>query len=171
MNMGWLLQSYENIQAAKIERIKNETEILLNRGEPLKALHLIEVSNLPIGKLGNQYAMAINNLLKQAHEQYDLENFVTAGELYDEAHDRYPDSKSVSANIILSREEINLLTTRCADRLLETGLLAYRNGDLQEAINVWSQIRQFHPSYKASKQAIQTTRKQLENLEKIKNPS
>jgi TolA-binding protein len=115
--------------------------------------------------------MAINNLLKQAHEQYDSENFVTAGELYDEAHDRYPDSKSVSANIILSREEINLLTTRCADRLLETGLLAYRNGDLQEAINVWSQIRQFHPSYKASKQAIQTTRKQLENLEKIKNPS
>lgn len=171
LDLSWFLQSYDDIQTTKIDRIESEADALLASGKAIETLQLLYESNIPIVKFKRHGTMAMNLLLKQAGDKYVAGDLVAAGALYRNAFNLYPGNKLMHATITASKEQVATFIDHCADQLLETGLLAYREGQLQKAISVWSQIRQFHPDYKASKQAIQTTRKQLKNLEQFKNPS
>ena len=50
---------------------------------------------------------------------------------------------------------------------MKSGLVAYREGDLAEAVAVWEKISPFYPDYSPSNVAIKTAKQQIENLERL----
>ena len=168
-DLNWL-QSREDGMAARAEKVRTDAEFLLSREEPLAALDLIIEQEAGPGLFARTYVTAYNLLLDQAQAYYMEGDLVAAGEFWRQALNRYPTDVNLQDAIIMNEIDLGQRLDRCAARLLEAGLAAYRNGQLQEAIDVWSQIRNFHPDYKASQQAIQTTRKQLKSLELLHNP-
>jgi len=169
-DLTWWMLSHDHAKAIRIDQIRSEAEQHLDRGDPLKAVQLIVNNGFPPARLSQTYRTAFNRLLDQAQASYEVGDFVAAGEIWHQALVYYPGDKTLQADITVDAVQLGQRLDRCADQLLEAGLAAYRNGRLQDAIDVWSQIRHFHPGYKASRQAIQTTRKQLKNLELLNNP-
>lgn len=173
INFNKMLQSFRfESEAKQIDSIRLRADRLLDDGKAIPTLSILrtEISRgIPIAKLSDQYARAINLAIDQADQHFARQQHLEAGTLAHAALIFYPESKDLQKKIKVNREDISEKMNICADQLLENGLLAYRSGQLEEAIDVWSQIRQFHPSYKASQLAIQTTRTQLRNLELLNN--
>ena len=59
-------------------------------------------------------------------------------------------------------------TKACSKGLLETGLVHYRQGKLDEAISLWKKAITFDPDNKEIKDAINTATVQLQNLKQIR---
>ncbi len=159
-------------ETTRIADIRTETDRLLTQNKADAALTVIGNgidSGIPQEKLASSYIRSMNSLIERADRTFMQQNFTKAGNSYRLALKNYPTHPSLTHQIIRNQNDINQQIKSCADKLLDEGLIAYRNGELQTAIDTWSQIRQFHPSYKASQQAISTTRTQMKNLESIEN--
>ena len=171
LNMTHILYSIGiQSEARHINSIKIKTDQLLNQNKTEVALSILQNEidgGIPLAKFSQQYSRAMNQTLDQASEKLNQQQNMQAGMLFRTALTHYPTTDFLDKKINLTRDEISMEIDFCANRLLEAGLFAYRSGQLEEAINDWSKIRQFHPTYKASQQAIQTTRTQLKNLESL----
>ena len=174
IKVGRMFQSLVAGQtASNPESLSSRVEQLLDQGKSAEALVLLQngiAAGIDRQRLSNQGVRAINLALVQADHQSSQQQHLQAGKLYRSALTHYPADAAVSHRITRTADEIMARIGECANQLLEDGLVAYRAGSLEEAIDVWSKIRQFHPSYKASQQAIRTTRIQLKNLESV-NPA
>ena len=158
-------------ESNRIVEINADTERLLAQNKATEALIVLGRgidSGIPEEKLANSYIRAMNSLIAIADRMYMEQNFSKAGNSYRLTLKSYPTHTALKNKITRNQNDIHQQINNCADQLLDEGLSAYRNGELQAAIDTWSQIREFHPSYKASQQAIQTTRTQLKNLQSIK---
>lgn len=110
----------------------------------------------------------VENLLLQEAEQAKREDrFDHAGRFYSMVLNAYPKQPEIQSGLIMSRDEIAAQVERCADELMKSGLIAYREGKLVDAIKIWQKINEFHPEYTPSQVAIATAEQQIENLEKI----
>ena len=159
-------------ETTRIADIRTETDHLLSQNKPVAALTVIRNgidSGLPQEKMADSYVRTINSLMATADRMFLERSITKAGNSYSLALKNYPTHPALKKQIIRNQNEIHQQINTCAEQLLDTGLIAYRNGELQTAIDTWSQIREFHPTYKASQQAIQTTRIQLKNLQSIKD--
>ncbi len=117
-----------------------------------------------------QLPAALNGVLSQALENQRLDHPLEAGSLYRTARIHYPRTQELQTRTWMTLTEIDASIELCASRLLESGLLAYRNGEYEKAIATWESIATFHPDHLASQRAIATTRTQLKNLERLENP-
>lgn len=153
------------------EPARNKIDSLLANNRPIEALELMKQMEGENDRLAefypHLYSKALNGSLREAERLYVFGDFASAGDIYRRVVNAYPASAEIQGQIDLDKETLLRQIEQCADKLLESGMTAYRNGQLQDAISVWSQIRRFHPEYKASDQAINTTRKQLKYLESI----
>lgn len=132
------------------------------------ALALVLSSGRAETALAEEYALALNGLLKQA-EGYRLKELPEkAGPLYRAALDGYPATPAVVAKVGTRPAGIAAGIESCADQLLERGLAAYRSGDLDQAIRTWKLIHVFAPRHQASRKALQTAEVQLANLKKVR---
>jgi tetratricopeptide (TPR) repeat protein len=119
--------------------------------------------------LSAEYLQALNGVLSMAGQYLEREGPDQAGPLYQAALQAFPRSEALVAGAALTREQVEAHLKECADRLMESGLKAYRSGDLENAIRIWKQIEAFCPGHKASRKALQTAEVQLANLHKIKD--
>jgi len=174
LNIGRVFQPFAVDQSANdAESYKARSEQLLTQGKFVEALALLQEgidSGIEQQQLAKQLVRAMNQLLAQADHQSSQQLYLEAGILYRNALNHFPTDAAVSLQISRTADQIRAKIAECANQLLEDGLVAYRAGSLEQAIDVWSKIRQFHPTYKASQQAIRTTRTQLKNLEAV-NPA
>lgn len=171
---AWLDNSFKDFQLLPlnngVEKAQAEIARALNKENYLHAfeLLLIEKHN---GRAENAFAeawpQAINGLLDQAERQFRKREFAEAGQLFRRIERNLPQDTELRARIDLDRSLLRRRVEDCADNLLESGLLAYRNGELQQALEIWTDINRFHPTHKASQRAIRTTRLQLQNLEAL----
>lgn len=175
LDLDRMFQSFSSdARQARINRIAAETDALLESGQPVAALkHLQNATGtgLKASEFPEVFPRTINHLIDRAGYHYAQENPVEAGMLFRMADTSYPSDFRLRNKILTDIETLRYNIDLCADKLLEVGLLAYRSGQLQEAIDVWSQIRTFHPEYQASRKAIRTTRMQMQILEEIKGES
>lgn len=132
------------------------------------ALAMILTSGLPEAELAEEYGRALNGVLNKADELARREQPEKAGPLYRAALDGYPKTPAVAARVGTSSAKIEAGIDSCADRLMEHGLLAYRGGDLEQAIRTWKLIHGFAPQHQASRKALQTAEVQLANLKKVR---
>lgn len=136
---------------------------------PPAALVLIQSSGLPEAELAEEYGQALKGVLNRADELARRDQPDKAGPLYRTALDGYPKTPAVAARVGTSRAGIAAEVDACADRLMERGLLAYRSGDLEQAIRIWKPISVFAPQHQASRQALRTAEVQLANLKKVRS--
>lgn len=122
---------------------------------------------LPEEALAEEYARALNGVLKQA-EQYRGKGVPEeAGPHYRMALEAFPQTSPIASRSILSAAVIGTRIEACADELMDRGLIAYRSGDLDQAIKTWKAIRTFAPQHQESQKALQTAMVQRVNLEKV----
>ncbi len=158
--------------AVRIEQARQDATRLLAENRPGPALDRLRqeaAAGVPAAAFPELYPESVNRLVRNADQLLASGDFAGAGDLYRKGLEGYPAEPTLRALIDADVASIREKIDRCADRLLETGLAAYRSGQLEKAIDVWSRIRRFHPDYKASLRAIETTRKQLENLELLRD--
>jgi tetratricopeptide (TPR) repeat protein len=117
--------------------------------------------------LSDVYTQVENRLLGEAARAEREGHYDTAGRFYRMALDLYPGSLQLRTLLVMTEEEIKLKIDACADELMKSGLVAYREGDLAGAVAVWEKIAPFSPDYSPSKVAINTAAQQIENLERL----
>jgi len=178
MSGARLLQPFAKLFGAQEERptrpqLQREIGKRIEEKEFSVALNLIE-SGLSMGMdendFASQYPAALNGVLAQALELQRLDQPLEAGSLYRIASLHFPRTAALQERAWMTPTEIDASIELCASRLLETGLLAYRNGDFDKAIATWESIATFHPDHTASQRAIETTRTQLSTLKRLEQP-
>lgn len=123
---------------------------------------------VPEAALAEEYGRALNGVLSTA-ERYRTGGMPEkAGELFRLAHEKFPETATVSKRVSLTSPEIKVRIEACADQLMERGLVAYRGGDLDGAIKTWKMIHTFDPRHQASRKALETAEIQRVNLEKVR---
>jgi len=132
------------------------------------ALALILASGLTEAELAEEHGRAVKGVLNRADELARRDQPEKAGPLYRAALDGYPKTPAVAARVGKGSNEIAAEVDACADRLLERGLVAYRGGNLEQAIQTWRLILVFAPQHQASRKALQTAEVQLANLKKVR---
>ncbi len=118
-------------------------------------------------RLHQTWTRTLNLSSDAADQLLRRSDFVTAGLLYRQMLDLIPPGTPPDPELRLGRAPLQNRIEQCADLLLEQGLQAYREGDLQLALEIWNRILRFHPHHQASQNAIRTTRMQLQNLESL----
>jgi tetratricopeptide (TPR) repeat protein len=110
---------------------------------------------------------AINDLLAQAERHLKRKEHPEAGQLYRKASISFPTDSTLANAVDMTPAQLKSRINDCADQLLELGLLAYRKGELRQAVGIWDQISGFHSEHRASQRALATTRLQLKNLAEL----
>jgi len=115
-------------------------------------------------RLQDLYTTVINRLLVAAKRADQSDQPEKAGRLFMLARQIYPDRQQLQSTIALSPDEIDNNIQQCANKVMKNGLIAYRSGDLTNAIDIWTDIDRFLPNHKPSLIAVSTARQQLQNL-------
>ncbi len=115
-------------------------------------------------RLQDLYITVINRLLIAAKRANKSDQPEKAGRLFMLAKQIYPNRQQLQSTIALSPDEIDNNIQQCADKVMKNGLIAYRSGDLSNAINIWTDIDRFLPNHKPSLIAVSTARQQLQSL-------
>ncbi len=123
-----------------------------------------EVAELSLADL---YTEVGNRLLQKAEQAGPARQFDKAGRLYSLALEIYPVNTQIQSTLALSRLEISTRIEQCVDELMKSGLMAYRAGELVDAVGIWKKIASFYPNHSPSEIAITTAEQQLKNLEKF----
>lgn len=153
-----------------IQEPRKTIERLLAEGSLVKAHDVLRdaiAGDASETSLADVYEQVENRLLGEAARAEGEGFFDTAGRFYRMALDLYPKSSQLRTALVMTEEAIKLKIDECADKLMKSGLVAYREGDLAEAVAVWEKIALFYPNYSPSKVAIKTAKRQIENLERL----
>ncbi len=150
--------------------IKQKVKYLLERKSYLQALSLIDrevKKGLPETYFEKEYLVAINGLIDSGEGLLLKGDYEQAGRLFGKALQDYPKKKSLRAKVKSTPESIVSNIEICSERLMERGLLEYRDGNLGNAIRIWKKILIFNPDYDEAGKAVETTTIQLKNLKSI----
>lgn len=132
--------------------------------EHLRAAH---ESGYPPKELAVLYPTVINALTKEADASRVSGKPARAGKLYRLALTNYPDSPDTARRIQLQPGTLHQNIEQCADDLMQQGLVYYRTGHLDDALDTWMKIGSFLPDHQPSLIAIETTRTQLQTLREL----
>jgi tetratricopeptide (TPR) repeat protein len=114
-----------------------------------------------------EYMRAINGLTREGADRFEAGLYWPAGRSFHLALEHYPKEAEVREGIARSPEEIRTYIEECSVKLMEAGLLRYREGDLEGAVAVWEKIIVFNPGYEEARQALETARLQLQKLKAL----
>ena len=117
--------------------------------------------------LADVYTEVENSLLRNAQRFGDEGRFDKAAKFYRMAMDTYPKSPQLRSSLVMTREDVEKKIDECADELMKSGLMAYRAGELVEAVSIWEKIALFSPDHSPSKVAIKTAKEQIKTLERL----
>ncbi|PLX82708.1 MAG: hypothetical protein C0616_01380 [Desulfuromonas sp.] len=143
----------------------------LESGDYRSALELVRTE---IGRgtretsLAEEYVQAVNGVINTAELHQEADQLAKAGELFRLAHEWFPKTEAASQRVDLTSGELMVRIADCADGLMDRGLVAYRGGDLDKAIESWKVIGTFDPWHQESRRALETAEVQRANLEKVR---
>ncbi len=155
----------------KLRAKKQEINRLLEEGEALAVLELIgqeRQQGTSEKKLAVEYPLALNGVIEQGQSLLAGNRPGQAGKLFRSVLNSLPESSDLLSNVILISGELESKIELCGKQLMEQGLIVYRAGQLDDAIEVWEQILAFDTQHQAGRKAIQTAKVQLTNLKRIK---
>lgn len=117
--------------------------------------------------LAKPYLRSINGVITEAEKHFARNRPADAGLFFRTALAHYPQDPKLAARVARDRKSLVSGINRCADILMEKGLLLYREGRLEEAIGLWRRLLLFDPQHQECRNAIRTAATQLNNLEKM----
>jgi tetratricopeptide (TPR) repeat protein len=143
---------------------------LVELGDYSEALKLI-AKGIKMGQPGTfyqeDYVRVINGLSREGVDHFEAGLYWPAGRNFRLVLEHYPKESVVSKDISHSPGEIRTYIVECSVKLMEAGLLRYREGDLEGAVAVWEKIILFNPGYEEARQALETARLQLQKLKAL----
>ena len=155
-------------QQAKESRLQIEQSLTRENVEKAQKVILYsrqeDVSELLLADL---YTEVTNRLLHAAEQEKISGTPAKAGRYYRMAHEIYPVDSRLQSTISSSLDKIDSNIDQCAEKIMDNGLAAYREGDLNSAITIWQEISQFHPNHPPSLIATNTAMQQLKSLERL----
>jgi len=157
--------------AARKQAFDRKTVFLhLEHGEFIEALLVMRRNikrGVPEKDMAAEYLPCLNGAIAKAQSLLAENDPGPAGSLFHAVLDGYPKDPALAAGVSLRPIEIEAALKICADQLMEKGIVAYRSGNLGQAIDIWKEALVFCPRHQNCQKAIQTTNAQLGNLEKI----
>ena len=135
---------------------------LLNRKEYAQVLNLIGRDKRD--EFFAQYCLALNGLIASGEEKFQKDQYNQAGMAFRKVLNAYPEKKAQRENVDRSRTWVEAHLEASSERLMIQGLLEYRAGRLEGAIETWKKILLFSPEDRAAKKAIETATIQQRNL-------
>jgi tetratricopeptide (TPR) repeat protein len=118
-------------------------------------------------ELAPLYLQALHAVIKKGEARLAENAPAEAGLFFRAALDGYPECPALASKAALPKSALASRISCCADRIMEKGLLVYREGNLDRAIELWKEILAFAPDHQASRSAIRTAATQRANLERI----
>jgi len=114
--------------------------------------------------LAGEYLTSLNGTITQAVTLQEGGSFREAGMLFRETLRGFPGDPDLISKASLAPAQIIARIDACAQELMARGLVAYRSGDLPQAIDIWGGILLFHPQFEPARTARDTAEKQFNNL-------
>jgi tetratricopeptide (TPR) repeat protein len=164
------LQTNEQKDAARAAEIRGRIARLVADKKYDDALSLIgnEVKGGRSERsFGNLYAASINGLASKAVMLSGSGDYGQAGITFRKVLDHYPTDSSLLSEVDYSSAELISFMNACSEKIMEKGLMEYRNGNLGNATSIWQEILKFDPDHEGASKAIDTATVQLNNLKKI----
>lgn len=143
----------------------------LARGEHKKALEVYAdaYGDYPRNaELRGHYIRGGEQIKAAADAAFQRKEFAEAGSSYTILVKSAITDKNFARALSFDTDYLNQRIKGCSKGLLETGLVHYRQGKLDEAISLWRKAITFDPDNKEAKDAIDTATVQLQNLKQIK---
>ncbi len=150
--------------------VREELRGLLKRREYPEALRLIKEElekGMPESYFIDEYPAVMNGLIEAAERLFRKEAYKDAGLLFGMALRGFPETRAVAARIRGTPGSLTSRMEACSERLMEQGMLRYREGELEEAIRIWKEILLFSPGDEGARKAIETATVQLETLKSM----
>jgi tetratricopeptide (TPR) repeat protein len=112
------------------------------------------------------YLEAAEDIRDAADDAFDKEEFTSSGRTYAFLLKNYPHFKKIVRDLSFDRKYLKDRLKECSDRLSESALTNYRQGNLTAAITLWKNILEFEPGNAGVRKSIDTASIQLKNLQK-----
>lgn len=116
---------------------------------------------------GAGFAAALEGLKRSGDEAFRQGRLGEAGRRYAAAlaHAGHPAARAKPPSF--TKADLKAASDRAAAALMEKGLVEYRKGDLEAAVEQWRAILSFDPGHAEAVKSIQTATTQIENLKKL----
>jgi tetratricopeptide (TPR) repeat protein len=112
----------------------------------------------------SEYAASINGLAAEGIRHLESMDYLAAGTSFRKALENYPKTPAVQAKITYPAGTLDANLKECSKKLMEEGLIKYRDGALEEAVSAWKKILRFDPEHAEAQKSIETATVQLKRL-------
>lgn len=116
-----------------------------------------------------KYVSAINGLIVEGKKKLNRGDYQNSGKIFNFVIQNYPDDLSQKEKLINSEQKLNEYLYFCSEKIMEIGLAEYRKGNLWNAVSTWEKILIFNPHYIEANNAIESTKKQMKNIQSLGN--
>jgi tetratricopeptide (TPR) repeat protein len=146
---------------------------MLSNGNPERALdHFASAWRESPGHRGvlKDFPVALAGLKKSGDEAFRQGRHEEAGKRWSAAlrHAGHPAVRGQT--LPFSGADIKADIDRASGALMEKAVVAYRDGDLEEAIALWRAVLSYDPANEEAAKSLRTAMTQLENLRRIPPP-
>jgi tetratricopeptide (TPR) repeat protein len=151
-------------------RTVNQAKAYLSSGNFKKALEIYAaaVDRHPGNEdLLDAYTEALESIKEKADKAYEAQDYAKAGELYHTLLKSGFGKRLLQGMLSFDADYLAMRIGACSKMLMELGIMKYRAGDLEQAIEVWKKILVFNPSDREAKTAIDRATVQLQNLKQM----
>lgn len=151
-------------------RTVNQAKAYLSSGNYKKALEIYAaaVDRHPANEgLQGAYTEALESIKEKADKAYEAQDYAKAGELYHTLLKSGFGKQPLQRALSFDADYLAMRIGACSKMLMELGIMKYRAGDLEQAIEVWKKILIFNPSDREAKTAIDRATVQLQNLKQM----
>jgi len=159
-------------KAVEAENIYTEIEILVKKGdytEALERIGTVDPGAASEARYGALYRDALNGIADGGMDYYKAGDYTRAGHAFEYVIGHMPHGGRADDNLRYSPEQIRSLAAACEDKMMQEGLMKYREGNLGEAITIWKELLKINPGHSEAKKALKTATVQLKNLNRIES--
>lgn len=165
----------EPIEAADLPeqretRAHQQVSQLLERQDYVGTINLIQRERhkgVAEQKMAKEYLQAANGILRQTDTLMKQGQYSKAAILLRTVQASYPRSLELQKQITASPVQLTNKLDLCTEKIMASGVAAYRSGEFATAIDIWQQVLEYNPQHQAAKSSIETTQLQLSNLKTL----
>ncbi|HWR73773.1 MAG TPA: tetratricopeptide repeat protein [Nitrospirota bacterium] len=165
------IQKTAGRESKAVDDAITQAQMHLARGDYKKALEAYDdaYGDYPrSAELRGSYIRAGEQIKAAVDAAFQKKEFAEAGSGYTTLLKSTLTDKNFAGALSFDTDHLNKRIQACSKGLLETGLVQYRQGKLDQAISLWRKAITFDPDNKEAKDAISTATVQLQNLKNIK---
>ncbi|MEJ2253399.1 MAG: hypothetical protein P8Y75_03370 [Nitrospirota bacterium] len=161
---------HEDAAALHAKEVERKLQALLKQKQYRQVMAVVReerAAGAPAGAYVEYQVASLNGLLQSGLGKFDARDYGQAGLIFREVLENSPPEGPLQKGVRHSAEEMKSLIEVCSKKLMEQGLVRYREGNLNGAVALWRKILEFNPGYAEAERAISTTTIQIRNLRAI----